>query len=176
MTSRLSVSYSVLHCFFRSASEGFFWPFATGVFDFASTHFSKSGGSGSAAAPPCCWPLTAIVIHLSNSSWVMVESATLATAPAGTSLPQPVKAARPRAAAARAIRDLVMARVMSKRARRVAKRKSVAAQRAPPAACATTSVATGFGRDLQNRLRCGHDGAEALRVLVRQAHAHRLAT
>ena len=38
MTSRLSVSYSCLHCFFSAAAVGFAWPFATGVFCFAATH------------------------------------------------------------------------------------------------------------------------------------------
>ena len=52
MTSRLIASYSVLHCFFSASSVGFFWPFGTGVFALAATHFSKSGGSGTAAVPP----------------------------------------------------------------------------------------------------------------------------
>src|SRR4029453_4856233 len=118
MTSRLSVSYSLLHCFLSCASEGFCCPFGTGVFDLAATHFSKSGGSGTAAAPPCCWdwPRTARSTHLSNSSWVIFESPTVATAPAGTLLPQPVRARRPVTTARTAIRGSVKARVMAKAA------------------------------------------------------------
>ena len=118
MTSRLSVSYSLLHCFLSASSEGFCWPFGTGVFFFAATHASKSGGFGTAEAPPedCDWPFTAMPIHLSNSSCVMVESPTLATAPAGTSLPQPESATSPRRAAARAHRVSVKARVIRKAA------------------------------------------------------------
>src|SRR5919108_1400538 len=162
MTSRLRVSYSLLHCFLSASSLGFFWPFGTGVFDFAATHFSKSGGSGTAAAAPgCCdWPFTAIVIHLSNSSCVMVESPTFATAPAGTLLPQPARATRPRRAAARASRECVKARVMAERRRRVANEVSDAGR---------------FRRDLENRLRGGHNGRETIARLVREAHPDGLA-
>ncbi len=51
MTSVLSVSYSVWHCFLSVASLGRCWPLGTGSFFFAATHFSKSGGSGTAGAP-----------------------------------------------------------------------------------------------------------------------------
>ena len=88
MTSRLSVSYSVLHCFFSAASVCLAWPSGAGVFFLAATHFVKSGGSGTAAAPPWAWLLTAVSTHLSNSSWVIVSSPTLATAFGGTSFPQ----------------------------------------------------------------------------------------
>ena len=125
MTSRLSVSYSLLHCFLSASSEGFCWPFGTGVFFFAATHASKSGGFGTAEAPPadCDWPFTAMPIHLSNSSCVMVESPTLATAPAGTSLPQPESATSPRRAAARAHRVSVKARVIRQAAAKGSERK-----------------------------------------------------
>ena len=49
MTWRLSVSYSVSHCFFSAASVCLPWPFGTGCFFFAATHFVKSGGSGTTA-------------------------------------------------------------------------------------------------------------------------------
>src|SRR5215210_2145047 len=151
MTSFLSESYSLLHCFFSASSVGFFWPLGTGVLRFAATHFLKSGGSGTAAPPPCALPLAAVLSHLSNSSCVMVESPTLATAPAGTSLPQPAKATTPRVAAARARNDFLSAWVIE-RARRVAKGNWVAAQRATPAACATASGAPRFRGHLENRL------------------------
>src|SRR5688572_25333850 len=163
MTSRLSVSYSVLHCFLSASSVGFFCPCGTGCFCFAATHFSKSGGSGTAvAAPPgCCdWPRTAIVIHLSNSSCVIVESPTLATAPVGTSLPQPARITTPRTAAATTSRECVKARVMAKRRRRVANEISVLRR---------------FRRDLENRLGGGHDRPEALVGLLGQPHADGLA-
>ena len=51
MTSVLSVSYSVWHCFLRAPSLGFCRPFGTGSFFLAATHLSKSGGSGTAGAP-----------------------------------------------------------------------------------------------------------------------------
>src|SRR5829696_1181577 len=178
MTSRLSWSYALLHCFFSASSVVFFCPFCTGVFDFASTHCSNSGGSGTAASPPCCcdWPRTAISIHLSNWSCVIVESPTLATAPVGTLLPQPASPTRPRAATARVRSECVKARLMAKRRRRVANEKSIAAQRAPPAACAAASVFARLRRDLENRLRGGHNPPKALFGLVRKPHAHRLAT
>src|SRR5919109_503224 len=166
MTSCLSWSYSLLHCFLSASSVGFFWPSGAGVFDLAATHFSKSGGSGTAAWPPCCcdWPLTAMVIHLSNSSCVMVESPTLATAPVGTLLPQPARATRPSAAAARAKRECVKARIIAKRRRRVANENS-----------APLRFVFRFRGDLKNRLGGGHDRSEALLGLVRKPHAHRLA-
>src|SRR3954454_18598820 len=122
MTSRFSVSYSVLHCFLSASSEGFCWPFGTGVFFLAATQDSKAGGLGTAALPPpdCDWPFTARAIHLSTSSCVIVESPTLATAPAGTSLPHPDSTKRPRRTPAKAVRDSVNARFMAKRRRRVA--------------------------------------------------------
>src|SRR5829696_4651390 len=157
MTLRLSWSYSLLHCFFSASSVGFFWPFGTGVFDFAATHCSKSGGSGTAASPPCCcdWPRTAISIHLSNSSCVIVESPTLATAPVGTSLPQPARIATPRRAAATASRECVKARVMAKRRRRVANENR-----------ATLRLVFRLRGDLENRLGGAHDGPEALTGVV----------
>src|SRR5215212_3277031 len=166
MTSRLSVSYSLLHCFFIWSSVGCFCPFGTGVFFFAATQASKSGGFGTAEAPPpdCAWPLTAIAIHLSNSSCVIVESPTSATAPAGTLLPQPDSANSPRRVAARASRDSLMARVVAKRARRVANGK-----------CISLSFVFRFGGHLENRLRGAHHRPEALVSLVQQAHAHGLA-
>src|SRR4029453_8199345 len=166
MTWRLSVSYSFLHCFFSSSAVGFFWSFGTGVFCFAATHFSKSGGSGAVdAAPPCWdWPRTAMSIHLSNSSCVMVESPTFATAPAGTLLPQPARATRPRTAAARTSRDCVKARVMAGRRRRVANGKR-----------ATLRFVFRFRSHLEDGLGGRHDSSEALLGLVWQAHANRLA-
>ena len=95
MTSVLSVSYSVWHCFLSVASLGRCWPLGTGSFFLAATHFSKSGGSGTAAAPlPWAWPWEAVLSHLSNSSWVIVSSPTVATAPEGTSLPQATEGER----------------------------------------------------------------------------------
>ena len=87
---------------------GFGWPCATGTFCLAATHFVKSGGSGTAAVPPgCAWPLAAVFSHLSNSSWLIVESPTLATAPVGTSFPQPANAAAPTPASAKPVSDLM---------------------------------------------------------------------
>ena len=97
MTSRLSVSYSVLHCFLSAASVCLPWPSGAGVFFLAATHFVKSGGSGTTAVAPCAWLLTAVSTHLSNSSWVIVSSPTLATAFGGTSFPQADDAPRQRA-------------------------------------------------------------------------------
>ena len=39
MTSRLSVSYSVLHCFLSEASVCLPWPDGVGAFFLAATHF-----------------------------------------------------------------------------------------------------------------------------------------
>src|SRR5215212_11320430 len=153
MTSRLSVSYSLLHCFSSASSDGFCWPFGTGGFFFAATQASKSGGFGTADDPPpdCDWPLTAIAIHLSNSSWVIVESPTLATAPAGTSLPQPDSTHRPRRTAAKAVRDSVNARFIAKRRRRVANEFRVSLR-----------FVFRFRRDLEDRLGGGDHGSEPL--------------
>ncbi len=85
---------------------GAFWPLATGVFSLAATQAVKSGGSGTAACPACAWPLAAVFSHLSKSSWLMVLSPTLATAPVGTSLPQPANTATPRPTSAMLSMDL----------------------------------------------------------------------
>ncbi len=53
MTSRLSVSYSVLHCFLSAAGVGFGVPLGTGALPLAATHFVKSGGSGTAVCAAC---------------------------------------------------------------------------------------------------------------------------
>src|SRR3954452_5871403 len=166
MTSRLSVSYSLLHCFLSASSDGFCWPFGTGVFFFAATQASKSGGFGTAEAPPadCDWPLTAMPIHLSNSSCVIVESPSLATAPVGTSLPQPDSTKRPRRTPARAVRDSVNARFIAKRRRRVANEFR-----------ASLRFVFRFRRHLEDRLRGGDHGAEALAGLLGKPHPHRLA-
>src|SRR4051812_1468507 len=103
-------------------------------------------------------------IHLSNSSWVMVESPTLATAPAGTSLPQPDSAKRPRRTPARAVRDSVNARFIAKRRRRVANEIP-----------ASLRFVFRFGGDLENRLRGGDDRPEALIGLFWEPYSHRLA-
>jgi hypothetical protein len=87
----------------------------------------------------------------------MVESPTLATAPAGTSLPQPDSAKSPRRAAARAHRESVKARVIAKRRRRVANEIP-----------ATLRLVFRFGGHLENRLRGGDDRPEALIRLFRE--------
>ena len=92
MTCCLSESNSCSHWFLRSSSVGFGAPGGTGCCFFASTHSVKSGGSGTTISPPApggCWPCAAAWSQWSNSSCLMTVSSTLATAPEGTSFPQP---------------------------------------------------------------------------------------
>ncbi len=89
MTSCLSCSYCCLHCFLSAASLGLAPPWGWGCFFKAATHFSKSGGSGTADAPPWPCPFAAFLNQRSNSFLVITASPTLATPLAGTSLPQP---------------------------------------------------------------------------------------
>ena len=56
-------------------------------------HSVYSGGLGIDASPPWAWPAAAFFSQRSNSSLVMVESPTLATALAGRLFPQPATAA-----------------------------------------------------------------------------------
>ena len=97
MTSPLSWSYWVLHCFFSAASLGLLEPLGTGCFFLAATHFVKLGGSGGVVWPPVAEPDDPLLIHLSNSDFSIVWSPTLATEPDGTSLPQPPTVAAPTA-------------------------------------------------------------------------------
>src|SRR3954467_3905117 len=105
-----------------------------------------------------------MAIHLSNSSCVIVESPTLATAPAGTSLPQPDSTKSPRRTPAKAVSDSVNARFMAKRRRRVANEFR-----------ASLRFVFRFRRHLEDRLRGGDHGAEALAGLLGKPHAHGLA-
>jgi hypothetical protein len=70
-----------------------------------------------ATVPPWAWPLTAVLSHLSNSSWVTVVSPTFATAPGGTSLPQPAMSVAPTAVIAsesRSLSETCVIRTMSR--------------------------------------------------------------
>ncbi len=69
---------------------GFVWPFGHRGLLLGRHALREVGRIGHGGLPPACaWPLAAVLSHLSNSAWLIVESPTLATAPVGTSLPQP---------------------------------------------------------------------------------------